>query len=351
VLEQVEAAYPPAAGVAGVDGEVRFHAVIAADGQVQRVDIQSVPQEGLGFEDAVRAAVLRWRFAPALVRGTPVESDYIGVLRFTLSLPGEAMFSASSRDTWRALRAMMRQLRVPVDKANDKTQLLTTSPMRYGERHFPNAATSDLPDGFKPHLVTIHAYVTPGREPARVSVGSVMELDPIAPNGVQRLTVYRHDGLARWFLAELARRMGSRMERTSASAEGRAEQSRRLMPPGLTDPCMTAATIAASFEDGAAEYLSAVTPPQMLYRISPVYPADQLYARQTAVIKFHGEITEHGTLVNPSMTEPADAPASFVAAAQLAFAQWRFTPAVTKADFLPRPLHQHVRVALHTEVS
>ncbi|MBM3820837.1 MAG: hypothetical protein FJW14_17725 [Acidimicrobiia bacterium] len=44
------------------------------------------------------------------------------------------------------------------------------------------------------------------------------------------------------------------------------------------------------------------------------------------MIAFHGQITEHGTLVNPTMTEPADAPRSFVTSAQLAFGLWRFSP-------------------------
>jgi TonB family protein len=328
VIERGEPVFPDAARRSGVEGDVKFRAAIDANGRVERVEIDSVPEPDLGFEEAVRAAVSRWQFAAARLRDAPVASEYAATLRFTLSLPGQGMLSSSSHDTWTAVRAMMRRLKIPVDKADDSMQLLTSGPFRYTAVPLPDAATLSAPPGFRPDRVRLHIYVTPGMQPARVAVGSVMDLEAIASNDRRRLTVYGHEVIARWMLTTLAQRMGVRTEALAASADRRAEQSRALMPAGLTDPCsikpaqLMATTAAAT----AQPNLPTVKPPRLLDRVEPMYPSDQLDARKRALIVFTGEITEHGTLVNPTMTAPADAPASFVSAAQLAFGLWRYAP-------------------------
>jgi TonB family protein len=317
-----------AAKQAAVDGDVSFRATIDAAGRAQRVDIESVSQPGLGFEEAARAAVSRWRFAPALLRGVPFESEYLGTLRFTLTLAGEAMLSATSRETWKATRDMMHDLKIPVETADDRSQLLTSGPVRYVALKLPDAASLGLTPGFRPNRLTLHVYVTPGMQPARVAVGSVMDLESMVTNDTSRLMAYGHEAISNWFLSELARRMGVRMEPMAASAERRAAQSQALMPPGLSDPCSTApARLMNMPKAGEPQNANSVKRPQLLDEVKPVYPKDQLEARKIATILFHGEITEHGTLVNPTMTEPANAPMSFVTSAQLAFGLWRFSAA------------------------
>jgi TonB family protein len=326
-LERSEPTFPLAARQSGVEGDVPFRATIDASGRLERVDIESVPQPDLGFEEATRAAVSRWRFAPAVLRGLPTASEYKGTLRFTLTLPGEAMLSAPSRETWEAARAMVRDLKIPVEKADDRSQLVTSGPVRYIALKLPDASSLGLPRGFRPDRLTLHVYVTPGMQPARVAVGSVMDIESIAQNDLRRFRVYGHEAVARWFLAELAQRMGVRMEAMAASAERRASQSQALMPPGLNDPCSTAtAQLVNTSNAGGARSANGATLPKLIHEEKPTYPKDQLEARKVANIVFHGEITEHGTLVHPTMTEPADAPVSFVESAQLAFGLWRFNP-------------------------
>jgi TonB family protein len=75
ILEQPEAPYPLAAKATAVEGEVKFRGEIGAAGRVERVEIVSVPEPGLGFEEAVTATVSRWRFSPATLRGNPVTSE------------------------------------------------------------------------------------------------------------------------------------------------------------------------------------------------------------------------------------------------------------------------------------
>jgi hypothetical protein len=240
------------------------------------------------------------------------------------------MLSASSRDTWNAVRGLVRRLRIPIDKDDDARQLVTSGSTRYAALRLPDPAVLQLPPGFIPERFTLNVYVTPRMEPARVSVGTVMDVRSIAESDRRRLVVYGHDEIARWFLSELARYMNVRMEPLSGSAEGRAAQSRELMPVGLNDPCTAAPARLLPMPSPKEAQTSQVKRPRPLHDIKPTCPVDQLDARKTATILFHGEITEHGTLVNPTMTEPADAPASFVTAAQLAFGLWRFTPAETQ---------------------
>src|SRR5688500_7664478 len=89
VIERREPVFPDEARRSGVEGDVTFRAAIDANGRVERIDIDSVPEPDLGFEEAVRAAVSRWRFAAARLRDAPVASEYAATLRFTLSLPGQ----------------------------------------------------------------------------------------------------------------------------------------------------------------------------------------------------------------------------------------------------------------------
>jgi TonB family protein len=330
LIDRVDPIFPAAARAAGVEGDVRFRASIDASGRVEQVHVQSVPEPGLGFEDAVRAAVSRWRFTPGRLRGVPTPSEYEGVLEFTLTLRGQAMLSASSSDTWKAVRALAGMLRIPIEKADDAAQLLTSRATRYSTLRLP-ASTVDPPAGFAPDRVTLYVYVTPGMEPARVSVGSIMRLWAVARDDGRTLVSYGHDAIARWFLSELARYMGVQMETLSASAERRAAQSRKLMPAGLSDPCTTAPAGLVRMPRPDETHTPVLTRPRpLVHDIKPTYPADQLEARKSARILFRGEITEHGTLINPPMTEPVDAPASFVSAAQLAFGLWRFTPGETQ---------------------
>jgi TonB family protein len=328
VLENPDAAFPVAAKAAGVDGDVTFRATVDAAGRVQSVEILSVPQPGLGFEEAVRAAVSRWRFSPGLLRGTPVESTYNGGVRFSLTLPGQAIFAASSTDTWMAVRALVRRLKIPVDKADDARQLLVSGRTRYAGMNLPERTSLDVRPGFTPDRLVLHVYVTPGLEPARVAVGSVMDFVPVRPGEQERFVVYGHEDIARWFLIELAGQMHVRQEALSASADRRAEQAKALMPPGVIDACGTSpAPVAVIRKPDAAPSQNAVAAPTLLHEVKPIYPNDQLQQRKAATITFKGEITEHGTLVNPTMTDPVDAPQSFVKAAQLAFGLWRFAPA------------------------
>ena len=82
--------YPPEALGAAVDGDVVFLARVTDEGRVESVNILKVPAERLGFEEAVREAVMQWRFEPARQEGRPIPYSYVARIPFTDPVPPAA---------------------------------------------------------------------------------------------------------------------------------------------------------------------------------------------------------------------------------------------------------------------
>ena len=102
--------YPDAALFAGIEGDVRYRAHVAADGRVTNVDVLSVPAQGYGFEDVVRRTVSGWHFTPASRDGVAIDATYEGKAVFIPALPGEFSFAVPSEDAWAAIEAMVKDL-------------------------------------------------------------------------------------------------------------------------------------------------------------------------------------------------------------------------------------------------
>jgi TonB family protein len=80
-------AYPPEALRSLVAGPVLFTARVRPDGGVKSLDVRRVPAKGLGFEEAVRDCVSRWRFEPAPGRGGL--RRYEGEIRYRIATADE----------------------------------------------------------------------------------------------------------------------------------------------------------------------------------------------------------------------------------------------------------------------
>jgi TonB family protein len=65
---------PPIARQRRITGMYRAQALIGLDGRVEQIRVISVPQKGLGFEEAVEEATGSWRFSPAQVDEVPVRT-------------------------------------------------------------------------------------------------------------------------------------------------------------------------------------------------------------------------------------------------------------------------------------
>ena len=81
---KIDPEYPELARVARVDGQVILQAIVRKDGSVGDVSVIRVNRPNLGFEDTATAAVLQWRYAPALQNGKPVEVYFTVVVDFSL---------------------------------------------------------------------------------------------------------------------------------------------------------------------------------------------------------------------------------------------------------------------------
>jgi TonB family protein len=77
--------YPELARRAGVTGQVILQAVIRPDGTVASLTVLRENPPRIGFADAAREAVSRWRYRPALQHGIPVAVYFTVTIDFTLS--------------------------------------------------------------------------------------------------------------------------------------------------------------------------------------------------------------------------------------------------------------------------
>jgi protein TonB len=82
LIHDVSPTYPPEAGRARIEGTVVLLAVIAKDGTVQDVRVESgLPVLAQAAIDAVK----QWRYKPYLLNGEPIEVDSQITINFTLS--------------------------------------------------------------------------------------------------------------------------------------------------------------------------------------------------------------------------------------------------------------------------
>ena len=72
IIERGEPVYPPLARQTRVQGTVRLHAIIAIDGSIEELEV--ISGHPLLIQPALDA-VRRWRYAPTVLNGQPVEVD------------------------------------------------------------------------------------------------------------------------------------------------------------------------------------------------------------------------------------------------------------------------------------
>ncbi|KYF66359.1 ligand-gated channel protein [Sorangium cellulosum] len=95
LVEGMEAEYPPEARAARQEGRVVLKLLIDASGRVTEADVAT--PAGHGFDEAARAAALRFRFTPARRGGTPVASRILYGYDFRLP-EGPSAPASTARD-------------------------------------------------------------------------------------------------------------------------------------------------------------------------------------------------------------------------------------------------------------
>lgn len=80
---RIEPVYPPRALRAGIEGMVTVEFTITTDGSVANIEVIKGEPPGV-FDRAVVQAVSRWKFAPEIINGQPVEKRARQDIKFTL---------------------------------------------------------------------------------------------------------------------------------------------------------------------------------------------------------------------------------------------------------------------------
>jgi hypothetical protein len=128
--------------------------------------------------------------------------------------------------------------------------------------------------------------------------------------------IYRKSVLENWFFERLDAAIGVPHEPMAATWVGRRDQALKLMPPGLSDPCLS----------DVRDYAIGLTPPVRVNEVRPVFPA-QGFETGEAEMQLTALLTEHGTLTNIEVPKPVARFAHYEASARAATGLWRFEPA------------------------
>jgi protein TonB len=85
-LQRIPPQYPRDAARNGITGWVQLEVLVNADGTVRSARVLESNPRGL-FEAAAVQAVLRWKFKPKVVNGTPVQQKGAQRIEFNLNAP------------------------------------------------------------------------------------------------------------------------------------------------------------------------------------------------------------------------------------------------------------------------
>jgi protein TonB len=86
-LQRIAPQYPREAARARITGWVQLEVTVNADGSVRSAKVTDAKPKGL-FDAAAVTAVLRWKFKPKIVNGTPVEQRGLQRIEFDLTSSG-----------------------------------------------------------------------------------------------------------------------------------------------------------------------------------------------------------------------------------------------------------------------
>lgn len=233
-------------------------------------------------------------------------------------LPGEAMYPLASRDTWAVVLALIRELGFRTEKNDGKHQVLVTQWRTYDTRILPDVAALGLPAGDRPLRVQFHMMVARDLEPARVAVGSILEIERAVDGRRTTVLGYRPPALDGWFLMSLDQRAGVNHTPMPAAWQARRKQAAALMPAGLADPCLT---------ETQRDPASKASPPVKLSDVRPIFPSQGFDSGESKVVLV-GALTEHGTLTDLKILNPSDKYAHYESSARAATSLWRFQPTI-----------------------
>ena len=221
------------------------------------------------------------------------------------AIQGEAVYPRPSREIWDHVKAVLEKSGFRADRQDNKNQIVVTQWRRYDAALFPALplAPSDTA-----RRLQLHIMVGTSHEPARVMVGSIVEVERRVVNKTDTMLSYRVTDVEEWFFDALDTRVGVKHEPMATSFGARTEQGTRLS--GAT-PCVAAG--------------GDVAKPVRLSDVRPVFPA-QGFGSGEGKVALRGMITEHGSLTELSIPNPNPRYSHYEASARAAVSLWRFKP-------------------------
>ncbi len=286
--------YPPLAESNLVAGPVLFVAQVRPRGSVKSVEIRQVPAKGLGFEEAVRDCVSRWRFEP--VAGKRGLRPYEGEIRYRIAAGDEVAIRSvleAFASAWNA-------------RSSEAIGDLT------GEGREPEAAGAGSPP------FSVVRFTT-----ERSAADWTIELEPafqhvqfLRPDVAVVSQPFSKEGPAR--AAGPARKGSSLLE---ATARKRGHSWKLLAWYPLAGPPRTGRWLFPGIEE-----------PRKVRHVDPVYPDVALKAPVSAVVTLEVQVDASGHVAAVRTLRGAR---PFDDAAMRAARQWEYAPTLLEGDPIP----------------
>jgi len=313
-----EPSYPSLALEAGVEGTVRYEASVSAAGRVEALAVLEVPREGLGFEDAVKATVSKWRFSPAIENGQPLASKYSGIASFRVNRPFDQarIYPRSAADVWGVLLQVFDELEIGIGRMNEQSGFAVTKALE-------QTVAKGIDPGFVGESIRLQLFIPKFTEPARVHLrsfvtsGTTGEQLGADPDGAQ-------DVFARRVFEVLDGRLGVKGEGIPNDPERRRVRARDLGGQAGLFTCLDEVGDRAEARLPAISVSFPVRIPESLVR--PYYPEDGLGQEVTLV--FETTLSEDGLPEEMNLVRATSPNPAFEREARRAVSLWRYRPAM-----------------------
>jgi len=240
------------------------------------------------------------------------------------------MYALPSRQVWDAALATLKRAHLGITEIDRGAQAAVTAMSDFDRAKMP---LPELPARYQPRKVQFHMFVSPFAEPARVYVGSILQVDDsFAPDMTAYL--YGVPGLEGWLFGELEAVLGQGGRTMPATPEAREALAQSLGASASSSGC---AGVGGSVPAGAQ-----VKEPQpiKITRVQPVYPGKGEYAG--GIVKVEATLQEDGSIVGARALQNAGPSAQYARAAVEAVRLWRYRP--TRVGDCPMQIVMTVRV-------
>ncbi len=303
---RIACAYPPVAKGNLVAGPVLFTAQVRPDGRVRSVEIRQVPAKGLGFEEAVRDCVSKWRFEPAVGRGGL--RPYEGEIRYRIAAADEVAVRSlleAFAAAWNANDAEAIGALAGAD--HDRPAAGTGSPPSLPGQFATERAAADWNMELEPtfqHIQFLRSDVAVVRQPFYEE----------RPAGAERPATRRSS-----LLEATARKTGGSWTLLAWYPLAEPLSPRRWLFPGIEEP-------------------------RKVKHVDPIYPSLALKAPVSAIVTLEAEVDASGHVATVRILHGGR---PFDDAAVRAVRQWEYAP--TLLEGVPIPVVIRVDVPFDLE--